>query len=53
VDDPDDLGYLHLQLFSIRRSADKPKCLAGSESGMGAFVADALPEQAARRMREV
>ncbi|GLZ16430.1 hypothetical protein Acsp04_66650 [Actinomadura sp. NBRC 104425] len=50
VDDPDDLGYLHLQLFSIRRSADKPKCLAGSESGMGAFVTDALPEQAARRL---
>lgn len=53
VDDPDDLGYLHLQLFSIRRAADKLKYLAGSESGMGAFVTDALPEQVARRLREV
>lgn len=53
VDDPDDLGYLHLQLFSIRRTADKLKYLAGSESGMGAFVTDALPEQVARRLREV
>jgi UDPglucose--hexose-1-phosphate uridylyltransferase len=53
VDDPDDLGYLHLQLFSIRRSADKLKYLAGSESGMGAFVTDTLPEQVARRLREV
>ncbi|WP_026402996.1 galactose-1-phosphate uridylyltransferase [Actinomadura rifamycini] len=53
VDDPDDLGYLHLQLFSIRRSADKLKYLAGSESGMGAFVTDTVPEQVARRLREV
>ncbi|SFO85100.1 UDPglucose--hexose-1-phosphate uridylyltransferase [Actinomadura madurae] len=53
VDDPDDLAYLHLQLFSIRRSADKLKYLAGSESGMGAFVTDTLPEQVARRLREV
>jgi UDPglucose--hexose-1-phosphate uridylyltransferase len=53
VDDPDDLGYLHLQLFSMRRTADKLKYLAGSESGMGAFVTDALPEQVARRLREV
>ncbi|HLR93551.1 MAG TPA: galactose-1-phosphate uridylyltransferase, partial [Jiangellaceae bacterium] len=48
-----DLAYLHLQLFSIRRSADKLKYLAGSESGMGAFITDVLPEDVAGRLREV
>ena len=47
-----DLGYLHLQLFSIRRAADKLKYLAGSESAMGAFVNDIVPEAAAQRLRE-
>ena len=40
-------AYLHLELFSIRRAAGKLKYLAGSESAMGAFVNDMLPEQAA------
>jgi UDPglucose--hexose-1-phosphate uridylyltransferase len=48
-----DLAYLHLQLFSIRRAAGKLKYLAGSESAMGAFVNDVLPEEAARMLREV
>jgi UDPglucose--hexose-1-phosphate uridylyltransferase len=48
-----DLAYLHLQVFSIRRAVDKLKYLAGSESGMGAFVTDTLPEDIARRLREV
>ena len=47
-----DLGYLHLQLFSIRRAADKLKYLAGSESGMGAFVNDIVPETAAQQLRD-
>ncbi len=46
-----DLGYLHLQLFSIRRAADKLKFLAGSESAMGAFVNDIVPERAAQMLR--
>ncbi|WP_328465170.1 galactose-1-phosphate uridylyltransferase [Actinoplanes sp. NBC_00393] len=46
-----DLGYLHLQLFSIRRAADKLKFLAGSESAMGAFVNDVVPENAAQMLR--
>ncbi|MFI5492679.1 galactose-1-phosphate uridylyltransferase [Actinoplanes sp. NPDC051859] len=46
-----DLGYLHLQLFSIRRAADKLKYLAGSESAMGAFVNDIEPERAAELLR--
>jgi UDPglucose--hexose-1-phosphate uridylyltransferase len=47
-----ELGYLHLQLFSIRRAADKLKYLAGSESAMGAFVNDIVPERAAQMLRE-
>jgi UDPglucose--hexose-1-phosphate uridylyltransferase len=48
-----ELGYLHLQLFSIRRAADKLKYLAGSESAMGAFVNDIVPERAAEMLRDV
>ncbi|MBW1596165.1 galactose-1-phosphate uridylyltransferase [Streptomyces sp. JJ38] len=44
---------LHLQLFTIRRTRDKLKFLAGVESGMDAFVSDVAPEAAARRLREV
>ena len=46
-----DLAYLHLELFSIRRAPDKLKVLAGSESAMGAFVSDVLPEEAAKLLR--
>jgi len=46
-----ELGYLHLQLFSIRRAADKLKYLAGSESAMGAFINDIVPEKAAQMLR--
>ncbi|NUU20147.1 MAG: galactose-1-phosphate uridylyltransferase [Streptomycetaceae bacterium] len=44
---------LHLELFTIRRTAGKLKYLAGVESGMDAFVNDVAPEAAARRLREV
>jgi UDPglucose--hexose-1-phosphate uridylyltransferase len=47
-----ELGYLHLQLFSIRRAAEKLKYLAGSESAMGAFVNDIVPETAAQMLRD-
>ncbi|GGL01299.1 galactose-1-phosphate uridylyltransferase [Nocardia jinanensis] len=43
---------LHLQLTSIRRGADKIKYLAGSESAMGAFIADIPPDAAAARIRD-
>src|SRR5690625_63812 len=46
-------SWLHMQLFSVRRSKDKLKYLAGSESGMDAFVTDVLPEAVAARLREV
>jgi UDPglucose--hexose-1-phosphate uridylyltransferase len=47
------LGRLHLQLFSVLRAPGKLKYLAGSESGMGAWINDVSPEQIANRLREV
>ena len=46
-----DLTRLHLQLFSLRRAPGKLKYLAGSESGMGAFVTDTNPEDVAEQLR--
>ncbi|MFD7961622.1 galactose-1-phosphate uridylyltransferase [Streptomyces zaomyceticus] len=48
----EDFG-LHLELFTVRRASGKLKFLAGTESGMGAFMNDVRPEDAARRLREV
>lgn len=48
-----ELAYLHLRVFSVRRGPGKLKYLAGSESGMGVFINDVLPEQAALRLRAV
>jgi ABC-type sugar transport system ATPase subunit len=48
-----DLAYTHLQLFSMQRSANRWKYLAGSESGMGAFVNDVRPEDLAERLRDL
>ncbi len=44
---------LHLELFTIRRAPGKLKYLAGSESGMGAFANDVVPESAAERLRQL
>ncbi|GGP33855.1 galactose-1-phosphate uridylyltransferase [Saccharothrix coeruleofusca] len=46
-----DLAWLHLEVFSVLRTADKLKYLAGSESGMGVWVNDVTPEQIAERLR--
>ncbi|GAB2956288.1 galactose-1-phosphate uridylyltransferase [Amycolatopsis acidiphila] len=46
-----ELGWLHLELFSILRAKDKLKYLAGSESGMAVWINDATPEQIAERLR--
>lgn len=48
-----ELGWLHLELFSILRAKDKLKYLAGSESGMAVWINDATPEQIAERLRAV
>ncbi len=48
-----DLLRLHWQITSVRRAPGKLKYLAGSESAMGAFIMDMLPEQSAGQLREV
>ncbi|MGO1050936.1 galactose-1-phosphate uridylyltransferase [Crossiella sp. CA198] len=48
---PKELSWLHLQVFSVLRTADKLKYLAGSESGMAVWINDATPEQIAERLR--
>ncbi len=47
-----ELAALHLEVFSIKRAANKLKFLAGSESGMGAFINDIAPEQIAATLRD-
>jgi UDPglucose--hexose-1-phosphate uridylyltransferase len=47
-----DLAYLHLELFSVQRAADKLKYLAGSESGLAVWINDATPERIAQMLRE-
>ncbi len=47
-----ELSHLWLQLFSPRRAPGKLKYLAASESGVGAFINDVLPEDAAQRLRD-
>ncbi|WP_328944263.1 galactose-1-phosphate uridylyltransferase [Streptomyces sp. NBC_00250] len=51
-EDREEFG-LHLELFTVRRTAGRLKYLAGTESGMSAFSNDVPPETAARRLREV
>ena len=53
VRDRRELGRLHQQLFSVMRAPGTLKYLAGSESGVGAWVNDANPEQIAERLRDV
>lgn len=48
-----DVVRMMLQVTSPRRAADKLKYLAGSESAMGAFIGDVLPEVTAAAIREV
>ena len=43
---------VHLQVLSVRRAAEKLTYLAGTESGMGVWVNDIVPEEAAQRLRE-
>jgi UDPglucose--hexose-1-phosphate uridylyltransferase len=43
---------LTLQITSPRRAADRLKYLAGSESAMGAFIGDVLPETQAAAWKE-
>ncbi|OZG50621.1 galactose-1-phosphate uridylyltransferase [Bombiscardovia coagulans] len=44
---------LNLQFFSLRRATHKMKYLAGSESGMAAWISDTTPEKIANRLQEL
>lgn len=46
-----EMAWLHLELFSVLRTATKLKYLAGSESGMAVWINDVTPEQIADRLR--
>jgi UDPglucose--hexose-1-phosphate uridylyltransferase len=48
-----DLAWLHLEVYSVLRTADKLKYLAGSESGMAVWINDTAPEQVAERLRSI
>ena len=48
-----DVSRLHLQVMSVMRSPGKLKYLAGSESGVGAWINDVAPEAVAARLREL
>jgi UDPglucose--hexose-1-phosphate uridylyltransferase len=50
--DYDGVAHFHIEFYPPNRTADKLKYLAGSETGAGAYVMDALPEQTAGRLRE-
>ena len=50
--DYEGVAHFHIEFYPPNRTADKLKYLAGSETGAGAYVMDALPEQTAERLRE-
>lgn len=52
VNSRDDDSRLFLEIFSLRRAAEKLKFLAGSESAAWVWINDISPEQAADALRE-
>ncbi|UZX15355.1 galactose-1-phosphate uridylyltransferase [Thermus sp. PS18] len=44
--------HFHVEFYPPKRAKDKLKFLAGTELGAGTFVVDALPEEAAKSLRE-
>jgi UDPglucose--hexose-1-phosphate uridylyltransferase len=50
--DYEGVAHFHIEFYPPNRTANKLKYLAGSETGAGAYVMDALPEQTAGRLRE-
>jgi UDPglucose--hexose-1-phosphate uridylyltransferase len=51
-DDHEGVAHFHIEFYPPNRTADKLKYLAGSETGAGAYIVDALPEETARTLRE-
>jgi len=48
-----EVSRLHLQVMSVLRAPGRLKYLAGSESGVGAWINDVSPEAVAARLRDV
>jgi UDPglucose--hexose-1-phosphate uridylyltransferase len=46
------VAHFHVEFYPLNRTADKLKYLASSETGAGAFISDALPEQTATTLRK-
>ena len=46
------VAHFHIEFYPPNRAAEKLKYLAGSETGAGAFIMDALPETTAAELRE-
>jgi UDPglucose--hexose-1-phosphate uridylyltransferase len=51
-EDHERIAHFHIEFYPPNRTADKLKYLAGSETGAGAFVMDALPESTAQTLKE-
>jgi UDPglucose--hexose-1-phosphate uridylyltransferase len=51
-EDHEGVAHFHIEFYPPNRTADKLKYLAGSETGAGAYIVDALPEETARALRE-
>jgi UDPglucose--hexose-1-phosphate uridylyltransferase len=51
-EDYEGVAHFHVEFYPPNRTADKLKYLAGSETGGGAFIVDALPEQTAQTLRQ-
>lgn len=45
------VAHFHIEFYPPNRTAEKLKYLAGSETGAGAFIVDALPEKTAAELR--
>ncbi|MCA1848276.1 MAG: galactose-1-phosphate uridylyltransferase, partial [Actinobacteria bacterium] len=50
-DDHEGIAHFHIEFYPPNRTADKLKYLAGSETGAGVYIVDALPEETARTLR--
>jgi UDPglucose--hexose-1-phosphate uridylyltransferase len=46
------VAHFHIEFYPPNRTSEKLKYLAGSESGAGTFVMDAMPEETAAGLRE-
>jgi UDPglucose--hexose-1-phosphate uridylyltransferase len=51
-EDHEGVAHFHVEFYPPNRTADKLKYLASSETGGGAFIVDALPEQTAETLRQ-